>query len=92
MFHFFGQVSELCKNFWSNVGIAASLDQFHSLINFIADPIDLDLEDQCPKRRGLKLLELVYKLLSLSQVLLIARFTMSKQVVCELSDVDGSTN
>ena len=47
--------------------------RFVGFIDFFANPVYLYLEDQGPKHVGLKLLDLVNKLLSFSQVLLVAR-------------------
>ena len=88
LFDFLRQVCQCSKNLWGQIWtIGNRSDQFHSLINFIANPMDLHLEDQRSERRGLKLLDLVDKLLSFSQVLLIARLAMLKQAVCELSKI-----
>ena len=60
----FASVPRICgRHIWA---VGKRLDQFPGLINFIAGPMNLHLEGQCPKRRGLKLLDLIDKLLSIS--------------------------
>ena len=72
------------RQVWS---FGEGLDQIHSLVELVASPMDFHLKNEGAELVGLKLLELVDKILCLGQILIVACFVISKQTARELGQV-----